>query len=120
MTTQPLIDYYTEAGILKEVDGTIDINDVFAEIVKILENNHDLQTRNDRKIKAGHDKDHVYVIIRVEKNYLYLSDGDLKPLNQMKKKNVIHLQPILSEYAEDISADEAIRSLCRRIKNAKN
>ena len=34
--TQPLIDYYTEAGILKEVDGTIDINDVFAAIVKIL------------------------------------------------------------------------------------
>ena len=34
--TQPLIDYYTEAGILKEVDGTIDINDVFGEIVKIL------------------------------------------------------------------------------------
>ena len=34
--TQPLIDYYTEAGILKEVDGTIDIDDVFAEIVKIL------------------------------------------------------------------------------------
>lgn len=34
--TQPLIEYYTEAGILKEVDGTIDINDVFAEIVKIL------------------------------------------------------------------------------------
>lgn len=34
--TQPLIDYYTEAGILKEVDGTININDVFAEIVKIL------------------------------------------------------------------------------------
>ena len=34
--TQPLIDYYTEAGILNEVDGTSDINDVFAEIVKIL------------------------------------------------------------------------------------
>ena len=34
--TQPLIDYYTEAGVLREVDGTIDINDVFAEIVKIL------------------------------------------------------------------------------------
>ena len=34
--TQPLIDYYTTAGILKEVDGTIDIQDVFAEIVKIL------------------------------------------------------------------------------------
>lgn len=34
--TQPLIDYYTKSGTLKEVDGTIDINDVFAEIVKIL------------------------------------------------------------------------------------
>ena len=28
--TQPLIDYYTQSGILKEVDGTIDIDDVFA------------------------------------------------------------------------------------------
>ena len=34
--TQPLIDYYTQSGILKEVDGTIDINDVFAAIVNIL------------------------------------------------------------------------------------
>ena len=34
--TQPLIDYYTEAGVLREVDGTIDINDVFAAIVQIL------------------------------------------------------------------------------------
>ncbi|MCI8886088.1 MAG: adenylate kinase [Dorea sp.] len=34
--TQPLIDYYTNAGILKKVDGTIDINDVFQAIVDIL------------------------------------------------------------------------------------
>ena len=34
--TQPLIDYYTNAGILKTVDGTIDINDVFQAIVNIL------------------------------------------------------------------------------------
>ncbi len=34
--TQPLIDYYTSEGILREVDGTIDIEDVFTEIVKIL------------------------------------------------------------------------------------
>lgn len=34
--TQPLIDYYTNAGILKTVDGTIDINDVFQAIVEIL------------------------------------------------------------------------------------
>ena len=34
--TQPLIDYYTKAGILTTVDGTIDIEDVFQTIVKIL------------------------------------------------------------------------------------
>ena len=34
--TQPLIDYYTKEGILKEVDVTIDLEDVFAEITKIL------------------------------------------------------------------------------------
>jgi len=30
--TQPLIDYYKEKGILKSVDGTIDMQDVFAAI----------------------------------------------------------------------------------------
>ena len=34
--TQPLIDYYTNAGILRTVDGTVDINDVFQAIVDIL------------------------------------------------------------------------------------
>ncbi len=34
--TQPLIDYYTNAGILKTVDGTVDINVVFQTIVDIL------------------------------------------------------------------------------------
>ncbi|CUX23685.1 adenylate kinase [Clostridium sp. C105KSO13] len=34
--TQPLIDYYKSAGILKEVDGTMDIDDVFSETVRIL------------------------------------------------------------------------------------
>ncbi len=35
--TQPLIDYYTQQGILKTVDGTQDMNDVFADVTKILE-----------------------------------------------------------------------------------
>ena len=34
--TQPLIDYYTGKGVLKKVDGTKDMNDVFADIVGIL------------------------------------------------------------------------------------
>lgn len=35
--TQPLIDYYTEKSILKSVDGTKDMDEVFENIVKILE-----------------------------------------------------------------------------------
>lgn len=35
--TQPLIDYYEKAGILKTVDGTKDLGDVFKEIEGILE-----------------------------------------------------------------------------------
>ncbi len=34
--TQPLIEFYTKKGVLKTVDGTADMKDVFAAIVKIL------------------------------------------------------------------------------------
>ena len=34
--TQPLIDFYNKRGVLKEVDGTVDMKEVFAAIVNIL------------------------------------------------------------------------------------
>ena len=34
--TQPLIDFYTEKGVLRTVDGTVDMQDVFGAIVAIL------------------------------------------------------------------------------------
>ena len=34
--TQPLIDYYNEAGVLAEVDGTKDMMDVFGDIIELL------------------------------------------------------------------------------------
>ena len=34
--TQPLIDYYTDKGVLNEVDGTKDMDEVFSAIVDIL------------------------------------------------------------------------------------
>ena len=34
--TQPLIDFYTAKGVLKSVDGTVDMMDVFASITSIL------------------------------------------------------------------------------------
>ncbi|MBS7303134.1 MAG: adenylate kinase [Lachnospiraceae bacterium] len=35
--TQPLIDFYSKKGVLKSVDGTVDMMDVFAAIKTILE-----------------------------------------------------------------------------------
>lgn len=35
--TQPLIEYYTQKGVLYTVNGTVDMKDVFASIVSILE-----------------------------------------------------------------------------------
>ena len=58
--------------------------------------------------------------LSVSKRIIYiLSDGDLKPLNQMKKKNVRHLQPILSEYAEDISQMRPSGVYAGGLKNVK-
>lgn len=43
--------------------------------------------------KAGHDKDLVYVIIAEEGDFVYLSDGRLKPPQKPKKKRRKHMQP---------------------------
>lgn len=34
--TQPLIDYYTKKGVLEEIDGTVDVPEVFAAIIDVL------------------------------------------------------------------------------------
>ncbi len=36
--TQPLIDFYSAKGVLRSVDGTVDMKDVFGAIIAILEN----------------------------------------------------------------------------------
>ena len=44
--------------------------------------------------KAGHDKDKLYIILKNEGEYVYLTDGRLRPLSNPKKKNRKHVQPI--------------------------
>jgi len=41
---------------------------------------------------AGHDKGHIYLIIKEEKEYVYLSDGVLRTISNPKKKNKKHVQ----------------------------
>ena len=66
------------------------------------------------KSKAGHDKDRIYVIIRAEDEYVYVADGDLRPLRRMKRKNGKHLQPILKMRLEKMPDDAAVRSIIRK------
>lgn len=44
--------------------------------------------------KAGHDKLKLYVIMNEDSEYVYLVDGDLKPLDKPKKKKKKHIQII--------------------------
>ena len=50
------------------------------------------------KSKAGHDKDHVYVIIEVDETYVYLVDGKIRTMDRPKKKKKKHVQIILKQY----------------------
>ena len=44
--------------------------------------------------KTGHDKDKLYIILKTEGEYVYLTDGNLRPLSKPKRKNQKHIQPI--------------------------
>lgn len=65
------------------------------------------------KSKAGRDKDHVYIIIRIENEYAYLADGNSRPIRRMKRKNIRHLQPILKVKADGPLDDQAVREEIR-------
>lgn len=43
---------------------------------------------------AGHDKGTVYIIINVEAEYIFLSDGRIKTVDHPKKKKRKHIQVI--------------------------
>jgi len=43
--------------------------------------------------KKGRDKGKAMVIISVEGEYVFLADGQLRPLNKPKKKKAKHIQP---------------------------
>ena len=44
--------------------------------------------------KAGHDKDKIYVIIREDKEYVWLADGKYKTNANLKKKRKKQIQII--------------------------
>ncbi len=55
------------------------------------------------KVKAGHDKDKIYIIVRDDEQFVYLADGKLKTLQNPKKKSKKHIQPILHKIDETLA-----------------
>lgn len=43
------------------------------------------------KSRAGRDKDRVYLIINWDHEFIYVVDGDIRRLQNPKKKNIGHL-----------------------------
>lgn len=46
------------------------------------------------KSKAGHDKNHIYVVVGETDDMVYLANGTTKTCESPKKKKKIHIQPI--------------------------
>ncbi len=43
---------------------------------------------------AGHDKGKLYFIMREEQDFVYVSDGLIRPVEKLKRKNKKHIQII--------------------------
>lgn len=56
------------------------------------------------KSKAGHDWNQIYVIINCDNEYVYLSDGRLKTIENPKKKKVKHVQ--LIDYIDPVIGEK--------------
>ena len=52
--------------------------------------------------KAGHDYGRLYVIIRTDGEYLYLVDGNIRKLDNPKKKNIKHVN-VLAVHDDTLS-----------------
>ena len=66
------------------------------------------------KSKAGHDKNHIYVVIGEEGDVVFLANGTTKKCQSPKKKKKIHIQPIrhlepeLIQMVQDKEMDDAL------------
>lgn len=57
--------------------------------------------------RAGHDQGRVYLVIRVERNFIDCVDGDFRPLDKPKRKRSSHVRPLgelTGDWAERLKA----------------
>lgn len=61
---------------------------------------------------AGHDRNKIYIIIEETDEYVWLSDGALRPIEKPKRKNKKHIQVIKK------NMDEGFVELLQNAQNA--
>jgi len=75
------------------------------------------------KSTAGHDSGQLFVIVRVEDEYVYLADGRLKKIEYPKKKNKKHIQVIYWKPQQIVRNEDikiAIREYKQHVQNSQD
>lgn len=62
---------------------------------------------------AGHDKEKVYVITKIEDAYVYLSDGKNRKTDNPKKKKKKHVQLIRIKHEINSVDDEKVKRILK-------
>lgn len=66
---------------------------------------------------AGHDKGRVYYILNEDEFFVYLCDGNLKPLSAPKKKKKKHIRLIKTK--EVLQTDSEIKKRVKELENVQ-
>lgn len=67
--------------------------------------------------KAGHDKGTIYYIVDSDEKYVYLSDGEYKKTDKLKKKKHKHIQIIANKIEGNLpETNEQIKFAIKQIK----
>jgi len=62
---------------------------------------------------AGHDRNKIYIIIEETDEYVWLSDGDIRPVEKPKRKRKKHIQVIKK------NMDEVLIEMLQSAKSAE-
>lgn len=71
------------------------------------------------KSLAGHDEGRIYIILKADDTYVYLTDGDIKKLDHPKKKKKKHVQLIKQKFEIEEADDVKIKRILKEYKNRK-
>lgn len=55
------------------------------------------------KSLRGRDKGEYFLVVKAENNAVYVVDGKIRKVNSPKKKNVKHLQKVLTAVGDDLA-----------------